>query len=69
MRCYNGCPDKELQAFIGAKQKAHDRLKKAGLRATFFPAEGQYMVFDSQHRAVTGFFDTVQEAASAALST
>lgn len=59
MRCYDGCPDKELQAFIDAEAKAHRELAKLGLRATYFPMEGAWMAF-RDHVSVTGFCNTVR---------
>lgn len=68
MRCYDGCPDEELQAVLDAKFEAHKQLADAGLRATYFPMEGQWMVFDTGFNPVTGFCDSVLEAADTALA-
>ena len=45
MRCYNGCPDAELQAIIDDVDEAHKELAAAGARATYFPMEGKWRVF------------------------
>lgn len=42
MRCYNGCPDKELQALIDARQAAHDEARKLGIHICWFPVEERY---------------------------
>lgn len=68
MRCYNGCPDKELQAMLDDKRKARQELVAAGLHATYFPMEGKWMVFDKDYNAVTGFCDSVREAADTAIA-
>jgi len=65
MRCYNGCPDSELKAEMDADDRARKALDKMGLHVVYFPMEGQYMVFNSSNLAVTKFYDTLQQAASA----
>lgn len=72
MRCYNGCPDSQLKAIWDANDKARADLKAAGLRATYFPLEGKWMVSTSiwsgePFREVTGFHDSLVSAAYAAL--
>lgn len=72
MRLYNGCPDDELAAIWKANDDARARLKKAGFRPTYFPLEDKWMVstrIDSgmPWREVTGFHDTLLQAAHAAL--
>lgn len=66
MRCYNGCPDKELQALIDDMKLASKELAAIGARATYFPMEHKWMVF-SDNKAITGFHDTKRQAANAAL--
>lgn len=66
MRCYNGAPDSELQAFLDDSELASQQLAAVGMRATYFPMEGQWMVFRGLH-AVTGFYPTKRGAANAAL--
>lgn len=56
MRCYNGCPDDELQAVIDAKRAAFDEAKRLGINITYFPMEGQYMAFRDIEQ-VSGFHD------------
>lgn len=65
MRCYNGCPDKELQALLDSKEKAHKDLSKIGCRATYFPMEGKWLVFKGLD-IITDFFEDVRDAAAAA---
>lgn len=74
MRCYNGCPDDELAAVWKANDDAHAALAAAGLKATYFPLEGKWMVstrLDSgvPWREVTGFHNTLVEAVRVALRT
>lgn len=45
MRCYNGCPDKELQAVLDDNAAAEIELAVFGARATYFPMEERWMVF------------------------
>lgn len=59
MRLYNGCPDKELQAVMDARQAAIDELAALGIRATFFPAEGKWKGF-KDYRSVSEFHDHPQ---------
>lgn len=55
MRCYNECPDKELQAVIDDDKAARGELAAMGVRAVYFPSEEMFMGFDAEYRAVTGF--------------
>lgn len=59
MRLYNGCPDDELKAVWDAREEAHKELKKIGARATYFPAEGQYIGFIGSE-PVTDFLPSPQ---------
>lgn len=45
MRCYNGCPDDELQSLFDSREEARAKLKKADPKAwcTYFPMEAMYM--------------------------
>lgn len=47
MRCYNGCPDSELQALLNANAEAHKRLNAVDERysVTYFPNGGFWQVF------------------------
>lgn len=66
MRCYDGAPDSELQALLDGKDRCHKRLAKAGLKATYFPMEGKWMVFKGHH-AVTVFHTDLFSATHAAM--
>lgn len=66
MRCYNGCPDDELQALLDDAKRAEQELAAAGMRAVYFPSEGAWMVFRDL-TAVTGFCGSKRAAANAAL--
>jgi hypothetical protein len=67
VRCYNGQPDDELKAVLDADEKAGEELAAKGLRATYFPVEQAWMVFDARHLPVTDFYPTKRSAANAAL--
>lgn len=67
MRCYNGQPDKDLQALLDDLRKAGEELAAVGLRATYFPMEGKWMVFDKNHRPIDGFHSSKRDAADAAM--
>jgi hypothetical protein len=47
MRCYDGCPDSELQAKLDAQRDAEARLRLLAPDAhcTYFPAPGYYQVW------------------------
>ena len=47
MRCYDGCPDSELQAVIDAEYAAEQRLRELCPEAhcTYFPSPGVYQVW------------------------
>jgi hypothetical protein len=45
MRCYNGCPDTQLQSLLDAQSAAHQELKSKGLHATYYPVEQKWLVF------------------------
>lgn len=68
MRLYDGCPDDELKAKIDHDNAAFDALWRAGLRATYFPAEDSWMAFEKEtHRPASEFFPTIQALAQAVL--
>lgn len=66
MRCYNGCPDSELQAILDDNELASKELAAIGARATYFPMEQKWMVF-KDYKAITEFHNTKRQAANAAL--
>ena len=47
MRCYNGCPDSELAAWLKVRSDADKVMKSLNLNAhcTRFPAEQEYSVW------------------------
>lgn len=67
MRCYDGCPDSELQALLDDARRASRELEAAGLRATYFPVEQGWMVFRDLTPISTNFYPTKRAAADAAL--
>lgn len=67
MRCYDGCPDKEYQALLDGRALARKRLAAVGLRATYFPLESMYMVFDSNFLPFGPFYNSLADAAEAAI--
>lgn len=64
MRCYNGCPDSELQAHLDEQTRLHKVLERLGARATYFPAEGAWMVF-KDHWPKTEFCSSLAGAVHA----
>ncbi|HEY6020840.1 MAG TPA: hypothetical protein VIY48_13360 [Candidatus Paceibacterota bacterium] len=67
MRCYNGCPDKELQAVLDDNALASKELAAIGARATYFPMEEKWMVF-KDCEPISKFHDTKRQAANAVLA-
>lgn len=67
MRCYNGCPDKELQAVLDDNAAAEIELAVFGARATYFPMEERWMVF-KDYKPVTDFHSSKRLAANAAIN-
>ena len=65
MRCYNGCPDKELQAIIDDSELAKRELEALGLRATWFPMEQGWVVFRGLHPINDDFYPSRRAAANA----
>ncbi len=64
MRCYNGCPDSELQSVLDANEDAKKRLNDLGANATYFPREQMWLVF-KDNRPVGEFKSTICQAADA----
>lgn len=64
MRCYNGCPDSQLQAYLDNQKRLHKELAKLGATATYFPEEQKWMVFKN-HKAVTTFHSELAGAVHA----
>lgn len=64
MRCYNGCPDAELQAWLDSQEALRRELseKRPGARATWFPNGEFWMVFGEDLRPVTGEHRTLAGA-------
>lgn len=67
MRCYNGCPDKELQALIDSRQAAKDEAKRLGIQLTWFPVEEKWaactsMDNDEPYRELSGYCTTIYQA-------
>jgi hypothetical protein len=52
MRCYDGCPDSELQRRIDAQANARKKIEELGFSVTYFPVEQGYVAFKGYH-AVT----------------
>lgn len=62
MKCYNGCPDKELQAILDDQANAQKELSKMDLHATYFPMEKRYMVFTENFKSDFVFHTSIREA-------
>lgn len=54
MRCYDGCPDRQLQEYLDSRARAKERLKAAGFTICYFPMEGAWVGFKDL-RPVTDF--------------
>ena len=67
MRCYNGCPDAELQSSIDANIDASKRLRAVGANVTYFPAEGMWLVF-RDNRPIGNFHESKVVAANTYLA-
>lgn len=63
MRCYDGCPDSELQALIDAKIKARKEIESLGYTVTYFPMEDKWMAFKN-YLPATKFHNSIIEIAS-----
>lgn len=67
MRCYNGCPDGDLKAWLLEMAKARETLKKANpkARCVYYPMGEFYQVFlenkmiGNEHKDM---FDAINEA-------
>ena len=55
MRCFNGCPDDKLKAYLDEQTRLHKEIEALGVLPTYFPMEEMYMGFDKNYRAVTEF--------------
>lgn len=67
MRCYHGCPDKELKLVLDDQENARKELAKIGAHATYFPMEQKWMVFKN-YESISSFHDTIRQAANSVLS-
>lgn len=66
MRCYNGCPDDELQAVWDNNDKARKYIVGAGYLVTWFPVEGKYRLCEKETYKAIGedpMFNTLPAAA------
>jgi hypothetical protein len=56
MRCYNGCPDSELQAILDIELNFKEKLTAINpdAKCIYFPSEDHYIVFIG----VKGLWDT-----------
>ena len=68
MRCYNGCADSKLQAYIDNQVATRAGLKQQYPLAavTYFPSEQQWHVFND-YQPVGDFEPTMQQAVHKAL--
>lgn len=69
MRCYDGCPDSELQAHMDAiaaeKKRLADRIP--GARCVYFPNGEFYQCFNANHLAISAECKTLFGAVQLAL--
>lgn len=61
MRCYDGCPDSEYQAYLDARAAADKRLAAANpnARCVYFPMEEKFLVFVGYHSIGEMHFDKI----------
>ena len=69
MRCYNGCPDSELQALLDETHRLRESLRAVDkeARVTYFPMEEKYRA----HRwgeALSDLCDSLSEAVDQAIT-
>lgn len=62
MRCYNGCPDDELQALINERARVKAAIVAAGYTVTYFP-EGEFYSAFKDYRPITGECKTLHAVA------
>lgn len=69
MRCYNGCPDSELAAWIRRNEDAIVELGRRipGARCTYFPMEGKYQVYSAEHKPLSKAKESVISAVEEAI--
>lgn len=51
MRCYNGCPDDDLQRVIDSNARIRKAIIDAGYHVTYFPNGEFYMGFEGNKPA------------------
>lgn len=59
MRCYNGCPDTELQALLDENDRLRAEIIRRGFWVTYFPNGEFFQVFNASHLPVTGEHKTL----------
>jgi hypothetical protein len=67
MRCYNGCPDDELQAIIDEREAAHREGRRLGIVITWFPVEERWAASRSidapgGYKSLSGFHSHPRQA-------
>lgn len=45
MRCYNGCPDSQLQAHLNLQAELRKQITELGFSVTWFPSGEFYQAF------------------------
>ena len=71
MRCYDGCPDSELQALIDHKAALRKKVTERygpGARVTYFPMEGAYRVYSADHKPLGVMSPSMDVAVNSALA-
>jgi hypothetical protein len=63
VRCYNGCPDSELQRVLDTRARIRASIQARGLTVTYFPEGEFYQAFDARHRTVTKECRSLEEVA------
>jgi hypothetical protein len=59
-KCYDGAPNTALRNYLKRQEDIRNQLKSMGYRATYFPVEEQYMLFDSNCKIMSDFIWTLE---------
>lgn len=67
MRCYNGCPDSKLKAYLDEQASLRRQIDALGYRVTWFPSGEFYQAFTrnlqpvgKEHRSLTEVLEEVR---------
>lgn len=63
MRCYNGCPDSELKAFLDKQARLRAEIEKLGYSVSYFP-NGEFWQLFKDYRPFGEECSSLERAAS-----